>query len=59
VKKKKKRLHRSSDLELVTALVAPNLDDNIVDVDLEDVVDGCSGVRAGGYVVEEGDNEEE
>lgn len=43
----------------MTAPVAPNLDDNIVDVDLEDVVDGCSGVRAGGYVVEEGDNEEE
>jgi hypothetical protein len=59
VKKKKKRLRRSSDLESVTAPVAPNLDDNIVGIDLEDVVEGCSGVRAGRYVVEEGDNEEE
>jgi hypothetical protein len=58
VNKKKKRLHHSLDLEQVTTRVAPNLDDNIVNADLEDVVEGCSGVRAGRYVVEEGDDEE-
>jgi hypothetical protein len=59
VKKKKKRFHRSSDLELVTAPVAPSLDDNMVGADLEDVVEGFSGVRTDRYVVEEGDDDDE
>jgi hypothetical protein len=48
VKKEKKRLYRSSDLEPVTVLVSPNIDDKIVGADLEDVVEGGSGVTAGG-----------
>jgi hypothetical protein len=30
-----------------------------VDADLEDVVEGCGGTRAGRYVVEEEDDDEE
>jgi hypothetical protein len=57
--KKKKRLRCSSNLQPVTALVAPNLDDDIVGAGLEDVMEGGSGVWAGRYEVEEGDDEEE
>ena len=56
MKKKKKRLRRSLDLEPVITPVTSSLDDNIVSADLEDVVEGC-GVRVGRYVVEEGDDE--
>jgi hypothetical protein len=58
VVKKKKRLRPSSNLEPVTVPVVPNPDDNTVNVDLEDVVEGCNGVRVERYVVEEGDDEE-
>ena len=57
--KKKKRLRCSSNLQPVTAPVASNLDDDIVGADLEDVMEGGSGVWAGRYEVEEGDEEEE
>jgi hypothetical protein len=57
VKRKKRRLRHSSGLELVTAPVAPNPGDNTVDADMEDVVEGCGGTRAGRYVVEEDDDE--
>jgi hypothetical protein len=59
VKKKKKWFHRSSDLEPVTALVVPSLDDNIMNADLEDVVEGYGGVRASRYVLEEGDDDDD
>jgi hypothetical protein len=42
----------------VTAPVALNPNDSIANADLEDVVEGCSGVRSGGYMVEEGYDEE-
>jgi hypothetical protein len=43
----------------MTALVEPNLDDNLVDASLEDVVEGGSGVKTTRYVVEEDVEEEE
>jgi hypothetical protein len=59
VKKKKKKLRCSSDLQSMTAPVEPNVDDNLVDTGLEDVVEGGCGMRMTRYVVEEGDDEEE
>jgi hypothetical protein len=38
----------------VTASVAPNLDDNMLSVGLEDIVEGGSGVRMARYVLKEG-----
>jgi hypothetical protein len=38
----------------VTTLIAPNLDDNMLSVGLEDVVEGGSGVRTTRYVLKEG-----
>lgn len=55
-KKKKKRLRRSSDLELVTAPVVLNPDDSTMIADLEDVVEGYNGVRTERYMME-GDDE--
>jgi hypothetical protein len=57
IKKKKKKLRRSSELQPMTAPVEPNLDDNLVDAGLEDVVEVGSGVRTTRYVVEEGDDD--
>ena len=48
----------SSDLEPVTALVMSSLNNNVMNVNLEDVVVGCSGVRASRYVVEEGGDDD-
>jgi hypothetical protein len=42
----------------MTAPIMSSLNNNVMNVDLEDVVVGCSGVRASRYVVEEGDDDD-
>ena len=54
-KRRKRKLRRSSDLELEADFTAPDLGDDAANVDLEDDVESCGGARVSRYVSEEED----
>jgi hypothetical protein len=58
-KRRKRKLRRSSDLELEADFTAPDLGDDAANVDLEDDVESCGGARVSRYVSEEEEEDEE
>jgi hypothetical protein len=59
-KKRKRKLRRSSGLELGADSAAPNLGGDPASANLEDDIESCGGTRSGGRVsYEEGEDEEE
>jgi hypothetical protein len=57
-KRRKRKLRRSSGLELEADSVAPDLGDDAANVNLEDDVESCAGARVSRYVSEEEDEED-
>jgi hypothetical protein len=57
-KSRKRKLRRSSGLELEADSIAPDLGDNTANTDLEDDVDSCGGARVSRYVSEVEDEED-
>jgi hypothetical protein len=58
-KKRKKRLRRSSGLELGVDPTASGLGGGPASANLEDDIEDCAGVRVGGRVLDEDEEEEE
>jgi hypothetical protein len=59
-RKEKRKLRRSSGLELGADSAAPNLGGDPASANLEDDIESCGGTRSGGRVsYEEGEDEEE
>jgi hypothetical protein len=50
MKRRKRKLWRSSGLELEADSTAPDLGDDPASVDLEDDIESCGSTRAGRYV---------
>jgi hypothetical protein len=57
-KSRKRKLRRSSGLDLEADSIAPDLGDNTVNTNLEDDVDSCGGARVSRYVSEVEDEED-
>jgi hypothetical protein len=58
-KKRKKRLRRSSGLELGTDSTTPVLGHGSASANLEDDIENCGGTRVGGRVTDEDEEDEE
>jgi hypothetical protein len=58
-KKRKRKLWRSSGLELGADSAAPDLGGDPTSADLEDDIKSCGGIRAGGRVSEKEEEDEE
>jgi hypothetical protein len=58
-KDKKRKLRRSSSLELGVNSVAPDHGGDPASADLEDDIESCGGIRAGGSVSEEEEEDAE
>jgi hypothetical protein len=59
MKRRKRKLQHSSDLELEANYAAPDLGGDPASADLEDDIESCGGIRAGGRVSEEEEVEED
>jgi hypothetical protein len=58
-KRRKRKLWRSSGLELEADSTSPDLGNDVANVDLEDDVESCGGTRVSRYVLEEEEDEED
>jgi hypothetical protein len=58
-KRRKRKLQRSSGLELEADSMALDLSDDMASIDLEDDIESCGGARASRYVSEVEEDEED